>query len=178
MDEMLLTGVPLRHCRTECPVVMKEWTNLPNSPEFTMIAKTNLPHILAVINLLTIMALSFGLFFIHRGDRNHHRTAMIVAALCGVAFLVLYLIYHFGTGLAKFGGYGFIRPVYFTLLIVHILMAAVSTPLVPLTVYRGLSGKFVQHQRLARWAWGIWFVVALSGLVVYVMTIHFYPYRP
>ena len=143
-----------------------------------MIAKTDLPHILAVINLLTIAALSSGLYFIRHRDRIRHRASMITASVFGAAFLAFYLVYHFGAGLAKFGGYGFIRPVYFTLLIIHILMAVVSTPLVPLTVYRGWTGNIAQHRRVAKWAWGIWFFVAFSGLIVYVMAIHLYPYRP
>lgn len=143
-----------------------------------MIAKTDLPHILAVINLLTLVALGSGLYFVRNGDKVRHRVAMISATAFGAAFLAFYLVYHFSAGLAKFGGYGLIRPVYFTILIVHILMAAVSTPLVPLTVFRGLSGKVEQHQRVARMAWSVWFFVAASGLVVYFMAIHLYPYRP
>jgi putative membrane protein len=143
-----------------------------------MIAKTDLPHILAVLNLLTLAALSCGLFFIRHGDRVRHRASMIAATAFGAVFLALYLVYHFSAGLAKFGGYGFIRPVYFTLLIIHVLMAAVSTPLVPLTVLRALSGNVEKHRQIARIAWPVWFFVAASGLVVYVMAIHLYPYRP
>lgn len=142
-----------------------------------MIAKTDLPHILAVINLATLTALVSGLYFVRHGDRARHRLSMITATVFGAAFLAIYLVYHFSAGLAKFGGYGLIRPIYFTILIVHIIMAVVSTPLVPLTVFRGLSGHTAQHRRLARFAWPVWFFVAASGLVVYVMAIHLYPYQ-
>lgn len=143
-----------------------------------MITLKDLPHILAVINLGTVASLSAGYYFIRHGDRIRHRAAMLTASAFGAAFLAIYLVYHFGAGLAKFGGYGFIRPVYFTLLIVHILAATVSTPLVPLTLYRGWTGNFAAHRRIATWAWGTWFFVAASGLAVYVMAVHLYPYRP
>ncbi len=142
-----------------------------------MIVLKDLPHVLAVINLGTLAALATGLYFIRHGDRERHRKSMITASVFGAAFLAVYLVYHFGAGLAKFGGYGFIRPVYFTLLIIHILAAVVSTPLVPLALYRAWTGAIEKHRRLAKWAWGIWFFVAASGLVVYVMAIHLYPYH-
>jgi putative membrane protein len=102
---------------------------------------------------------------------------MIAAIGLGIAFLVLYLSYHFGAGLAKFGGEGLIRPVYFTILIAHIIAATVAVPLVPLAVYRAVTGKYERHRRLAPWAWKVWMFVALSGIVVYAMTIHIWPYK-
>lgn len=142
-----------------------------------MAASTVLPHYIAAVNLGTVAALSTGYFFIRQGDRKAHRTCMLVAVCLGVIFLALYLSYHFGAGLAKFGGEGIIRPVYFTILIIHILAATLSTPLVPLAVWRALSGNFEGHRRLAPWAWRIWMFVAVSGLAVYVMTIHLWPYQ-
>lgn len=141
-----------------------------------MAANTVLPHILAVINASTIAALTGGYVFIKRGDRATHRKFMLAAVSLGVAFLVLYLAYHFGAGLAKFGGHGAIRPIYFTILIVHIIAAAVATPLVPLAFWRAWSGNEPAHRRLAPYAWKLWMFVAASGLVVYIMTIHIWPY--
>jgi uncharacterized membrane protein YozB (DUF420 family) len=100
---------------------------------------------------------------------------MIGALTVSVAFLVTYLIYHFNSGLAKFGGEGIIRPIYFTLLITHVAFAAVITPLVPITVYRALKGRFERHKRIARWTWPLWMFVAVSGVVVYVMAVQLYP---
>ncbi len=140
-------------------------------------AKIYLPHVLAVINTSTVLALATGYMFIRRGDRESHRKCMLIAVGLGVAFMVLYLSYHFGAGLAKFGGFGLIRPIYFSILIAHILAAAVATPLVPIAVYRALNAQFEAHRRLAPWAWKIWMFVALSGIVVYVMTIHIWPFR-
>lgn len=135
-----------------------------------------LPHVIAVINLGTVAALSTGYKFIRQGNREAHRKSMLVATAFGVAFLIVYLSYHLGAGLAKFGGHGLIRPVYFVLLICHIIASAVATPVVPLAIIRALSGRYEAHKRLAPFAWKLWMFVAVSGLVVYVMTIHIWPY--
>ena len=81
-----------------------------------MIAVHDLPHVLAVINAATIVALLYAYSRIRARDREGHRRTMMVAIGLGVAFLAVYLIYHASAGLAKFGGYGPIRPIYFTLL--------------------------------------------------------------
>lgn len=141
-----------------------------------MAGQTQLPHVMAVINVSTVAALAVGYSAIRSGNKELHRTCMKVAVGLGAAFLVLYLTYHFGAGLAKFGGYGPIRPIYFTILIVHILAAAVAAVVVPLTVFRALSGRFDAHRAIARKAWWLWMFVAVSGVVVYVMTIHVWPY--
>lgn len=135
-----------------------------------------LPHILAAINLGTVAALATGYKFIRSGNREAHRKAMLVASALGVAFLAIYLAYHFGAGLAKFGGQGVVRPIYFTILIIHIISAAVATPVVPLAIFRALSGRYDAHKKLAPFAWKLWMFVAVSGLIVYVMTIHIWPY--
>jgi len=139
-------------------------------------AATVLPHILAGINLATVATLTVGYRYIRNGNREAHRKCMLFATLLGAAFLVCYLAYHLGAGLAKFGGAGMIRPIYFTILVTHIIMAAIATPLVPYTIYKGWSGQYAAHKRIAPLAWKIWMFVAVSGLVVYVMTIHIWPY--
>jgi uncharacterized membrane protein YozB (DUF420 family) len=136
----------------------------------------DLPHVNAALNGATIMFLVAGLACIRTGRRAEHRACMVGALSVSVAFLISYLIYHFNAGLAKFGGEGIVRPVYFTLLITHIAIAAVIAALVPITVYRALKGRFERHKRIARWTWPLWMFVAVSGVVVYVMAIHLYPY--
>lgn len=140
-----------------------------------MLQITDLPHVNAALNGATIVFLVAGLAFILTGRRAEHRACMIGALSVSVAFLVSYLVYHFNAGLAKFGGEGMVRPVYFTLLIIHIAIAAVITPLVPITAYRALRGRFERHKRIARWTWPLWMFVAVSGIVVYVMAVHIYP---
>jgi putative membrane protein len=77
--------------------------------------------------------------------------------------------------LAKFGGYGAIRPIYFTLLAIHVFMAFVVAVLVPVTFYNALRQRFATHKRFARFTFPAWLFVAVSGLVVYVMAVHLYP---
>jgi putative membrane protein len=140
-----------------------------------MIAIHDLPHVLAAINAATIVVLLYAYSRIRAHDRVGHRRTMKVAIGLGVAFLTVYFVYHGFAGLAKFGGYGPIRPVYFTLLAVHVVMAFVVALLVPLTFYNAMKGRFATHRRLARVTFPSWLFVAASGLVVYVMAVHLYP---
>jgi putative membrane protein len=143
-----------------------------------MIAIQSLPHVLAVINAATIVVLVYAYSRIRARDREGHRRTMMVAIGLGVAFLAIYLIYHASAGLAKFGGYGTIRPIYFSLLAVHVVLAFVVAVLVPVTFFNAMKGRFATHRRLARVTLPLWLFVAASGLVVYVMAIHIYPLNP
>lgn len=134
-----------------------------------------LTHVLAVLNAATIVALALAYARIRAGDREGHRRRMMAAIALGGAFLAVYLVYHAFSGLAKFGGEGAIRPIYFTLLAIHVVMAALVAALVPLTVYNALKGRFAVHRRLARVTFPSWMFVAVSGLIVYVMAVHLYP---
>jgi putative membrane protein len=140
-----------------------------------MIAIRDLPHVLAVINAATIVVLLRAYSLIRARDREGHRRTMFVAIGLGVAFLAVYLVYHAFAGLAKFGGYGPIRPIYFTLLAVHVFMAFVVAVLVPITFYNAMRQRFATHRRFARVTMPAWLFVAVSGLVVYVMAVHLYP---
>jgi putative membrane protein len=140
-----------------------------------MIAVHDLPHVLAVINAATIVVLLYAYSRIRVRDREGHRRTMMFAVGLGVAFLAVYLVYHFSAGLAKFGGFGPIRPIYFTLLAVHVFLAFVVAVLVPLTFFNAMKQRFATHRRLARVTLPLWLFVAASGLVVYVMAIHLYP---
>lgn len=141
-----------------------------------MIEIADLTHLNALLNGITVVLLAFGFWFIRNGDRSRHRACMLAATAVSALFLVSYLTYHFNAGLAKFGGEGIIRPIYFSLLIVHVLAAAIVTPLVPITLWRALSGRFAQHRAIARWTWPLWMFVGISGVVVYVMAVQIYPY--
>ena len=135
----------------------------------------DLTHVLAALNAATIVALVYAFSRIRARDREGHRRAMFVAIAIGTAFLAVYLVYHAFAGLAKFGGEGPIRPIYFTLLAIHVVMAALVAVLVPLTVWNALKGRYAVHRRLARVTFPSWLFVAVSGLVVYVMAVHMYP---
>ena len=138
----------------------------------------DLPHVLAGINAVSTAFIAGGYVFIRRGERMRHRACMIAAALASVAFLVIYVVYHLNAGLARFGGEGLIRPIYFTLLIAHVIMAVVIVPLVPATFYLAATGRLARHRKLARWTFPIWLYTTVSGVVVYAMAVHLYPVTP
>lgn len=142
-----------------------------------MIAIHDLPHALAVINAATIAVLLSAYSRIRAKDREGHRRTMMAAISLGVAFLALYVVYHAFAGLAKFGGHGPIRPIYFTLLAIHVVLAFVVAILVPLTLSKALKQRFDAHRRIARVTLPMWLFVAASGLVVYLMAIHLYPFN-
>ena len=137
-----------------------------------------LPHLIALFNGISVVFMTAGFIFIKQGNREKHRAMMLCAAAASALFLVVYVIYKANAGFAKFGGEGIIRPIYFTILIAHIIGAVAITPLVPMTFMRALKGQFERHRALARWVWPLWFYVGVSGVVVYVMAIHLYPYVP
>ena len=135
----------------------------------------DLTHVLAVLNAATIAVLLYAYSRIRVQDREGHRNAMLVAIAIGAVFLAVYLVYHAFAGLAKFGGEGAIRPIYFTLLAIHVVMAFGVAVLAPITLYNALKGRFAVHRRFARVTYPSWMFVAVSGLVVYVMAVHLYP---
>ena len=141
-----------------------------------MIEITQLPHALAVVNFLTVGLLLAGFNYIRCGDINSHRKCMLASVGMAILFLVIYTYYHLNAGLAKFGGEGLIRPVYFTILILHVIGAIALVPMVPVTLIRALRERFDTHMLIARWTWPLWMYVSISGVVVYVMAIHIYPY--
>ena len=135
----------------------------------------NIPHIIAAINSLTLIALIVARMMIKSGNEAAHKKAMVFALSLAALFLVFYLYYHANSGLAKFGGEGIVRPIYFTVLIVHIIGAAAIVPLVPMAVYRALKGQREKHKRLVRYTWPLWVFVTASGILVYVATVHIWP---
>ena len=94
---------------------------------------------------------------------------MLVAFTCSILFLISYLIYHFQVGSVGFKGQGWIRPVYFTILITHTLLATTVVPLALITLVRAWREKFDAHRRIARWTFPIWLYVSVTGVVIYLM---------
>ena len=92
---------------------------------------------------------------------------MLCAFVCSTVFLGFYLYFHFHAGLIRFGGQGWIRPVYFTILISHTILAIASLPLVLVTLSLALSSRFAKHRRIARWTLPIWLYVSITGVIVY-----------
>ncbi|MBM3566017.1 MAG: DUF420 domain-containing protein [Alphaproteobacteria bacterium] len=137
----------------------------------------DLTHAIAGLNALSVLFLGAGYFFIRAGDRTRHRAMMIAALLAAAAFLAVYVVYKLNSGFARFGGEGWIRPAYFSVLALHVVGATILVPLVPLLVWRALKAQFDRHRKLARIVWPLWMYVGVSGVMVYVMAVHLFPYR-
>ena len=102
---------------------------------------------------------------------------MLTAFGCSVLFLISYLIYHYQVGSVPFKGQGWIRPVYFAILLSHTILAAAVVPLALITLRRAVRENFSAHRRIARWTFPIWFYVSVTGVIVYLMLYHFAPSR-
>ena len=94
---------------------------------------------------------------------------MLAAFSCSMLFLISYLVYHYQVGSVSFKGQGWIRSVYFTILITHTILATAVVPLALITLIRGLRERFDAHRRIARWTFPIWVYVSVTGVIVYGM---------
>jgi uncharacterized membrane protein YozB (DUF420 family) len=130
---------------------------------------TDLPALNATLNLISTVLLTTGWVFIKRGERQKHRYCMIGALVMSVLFLTSYVIYHAQVGSVPFTGTGWIRTVYFAVLIPHVILAAAIVPPVIITASRGLSAKYDTHRRIARWTLPLWLYVSVTGVIVYLM---------
>ena len=129
----------------------------------------DLPALNATLNAISFVFLVTGYVFIKRNRRDAHRNCMVAALVTSALFLTSYVIYPLKVGSVPFRGTGWIRTVYFAVLIPHIILAAAIVPLVLLTVSRAWSRKFDQHRRIARWTLPLWLYVSITGVIVYLM---------
>lgn len=128
-----------------------------------------LPAFNAILNGTSALLLLLGYAFIRQRRVTAHLTCMLTAFGVSTLFLISYVIYHYYAGSRPFGGQGWIRPAYFTLLLTHIVLAAVIVPLALTTIYRALTAQLVRHRRLARWTLPIWLYVSVTGVLIYWM---------
>lgn len=133
-----------------------------------------LPHIYASINGLTAILLVTAVVAVVNGKRKLHEMIMKTCIGLSATFLVMYVAYHMTTESTPFGGTGFIRYIYFFVLISHIVLSVVITPLVLFTFSRALGGNFQRHRALARYTFPIWLYVAVSGVIVYLLISPYY----
>ena len=136
-----------------------------------------LPALNALLNGASAALLTCGWLAIRRRRIALHRACMLGAFSVSVLFLVSYVVYHAQYGSMHFKGEGFIRPVYFTILITHVTLAAAIVPLITVTLRRALRGDFYRHRRIARWTYPLWLYVSITGVVVYLMLYRLYPTR-
>ncbi|RXH56421.1 DUF420 domain-containing protein [Granulicella sibirica] len=128
-----------------------------------------LPALNAVLNTCCTVALLFGLSFIRRRAITLHRNSMFVAFVFSSLFLVSYITNHALHGDAHFHGTGPIRPFYFALLISHILLSVIALPMILITFFFSLTGRFPLHRKIARYTYPIWLYVSVTGVIVYAM---------
>lgn len=135
---------------------------------------TYLPHLNGIINSLTAILLLTGLYFIRQKNIAAHRITMLTAFTLGSLFLVSYVLYHLSNESTAFGGEGWVRPVYYFLLISHIVLSVVVVWFVLRALYFALSGQYAQHRQVVKWAYPIWLYVSITGVIVYLMIKPYY----
>ena len=136
----------------------------------------DLPTVNASLNALSTVFLTLGFIFIKRGQRVAHRNCMVAAFTTSTIFLACYLTYHFTvTAVTKFQGQGWVRPLYFVILITHIFLAVIIVPLILMTLSRAVKQRFELHKKIARWTWPIWMYVSVTGVIVYMMLYQWFP---
>lgn len=143
-----------------------------------MIQLHDLPLTNATLNSLAFVMLMIGYRMIRAGRVIAHRRCMITAFALSILFLTTYLTYRFLGSDKKFAGEGWVRPVYFFILITHVTLAALVPFLASYTLYQGLRGRIEKHRRIARVTFPIWVYVSITGVIVYVMLFRLFPGTP
>lgn len=130
---------------------------------------SDLSTVNAILNAISTILLITGYIQIKKQHRENHKKIMLGALAVSALFLTSYLIYHLYVGSVPYPYYDWTRPLYFIILVPHVILAALMTPFILLAVWFALHEKFDKHRRLARWVFPVWLFVSLSGVVVYVM---------
>ena len=128
----------------------------------------------ASLNGVSAILLAGGYVGIRSGKIAVHKRFMISAFAVSSAFLVSYLVYHYRVGHVAFQGQGWIRPVYFVLLLTHTVLAIVIVPMILVTLRRAWLERFDRHRIIARWTLPLWFYVSVTGVIVYLMVYQIY----
>ncbi|MFA6467538.1 MAG: DUF420 domain-containing protein [Bacteroidota bacterium] len=123
----------------------------------------------AVLNFISFLLLVNGYRHIKAGRKKKHKRSMVAAFSVSGLFLISYLTYHFNVGSVAFQGEGWSRPLYFIILISHIVLAVVTVPMAVVTIARGLKGKYELHKQIAKKTFPIWVYVSVTGVAVYLM---------
>ncbi len=139
-----------------------------------MIELSDLPKLNATLNSISFVLLVSGFICVRRGFITAHKRLMLSAFCVSVFFLASYLTYRFLGEEKRFTGQGWIRPIYFFILITHVVLAATVPVLASWTLVRGLQGKINKHRKLARWTLPIWIYVSFTGVLVYLLLFRLY----
>ena len=134
------------------------------------------PVLNATLNGTSAALLLSGRVFIARGRVAAHRACMIAAVIASSLFLASYVFFHYRVGNILFLGQGWSRPVYFSILTSHVLLAIVIVPLAAITLSRGLRARYDKHRAIARWTWPLWMYVSITGVLIYFMLYQWFPH--
>ena len=129
----------------------------------------DLPTVNASLNALSTLLLVYGYRLIRQGKREQHKRVMLSAFAVSIVFLICYLVYHFNVGSVPYQGQGFMHTIYFTILITHVILAAVVPVLAILTLWRAFQERFDKHRKIAKITFPIWLYVSITGVIVYLM---------
>jgi putative membrane protein len=140
-----------------------------------MLELSQLPTLNAGLNATSAFLLIIGYYFIHQRNIEAHRLCMSLAFIVSILFLCSYLYYHAHAGSTRFTGEGWIRPVYFAILLTHTVLAAIVPLLAIATLYRAAQQQFDKHRRFARWTLPLWLYVSVTGVVIYWLLYRIYP---
>ncbi len=128
----------------------------------------------AVINSVVAVLLVIALVAVKRGRYVLHKKIMLTAMVLSILFLISYITHHLLAGDTKYGGAGAIRYIYYFILATHIPLAGIILPFILFTAYRGLIGEYPRHRKIARITWPIWFYVAVTGPIIYILISPYY----
>lgn len=133
-----------------------------------------LPPIYATINGITAVLLVAAVIAVKNGNVKRHEFLIKTAMVCSALFLVMYVLYHMTSNSTEFKGTGIIRPIYFFILISHIILSIAVIPLVLTTFVRGINREVEKHRKIAKYTFPIWLYVAVTGVIVYLMINPYY----
>ena len=134
-----------------------------------------LPMVNAGLNSTAFLLLIAGAFAIRARKTELHKGLMLAATAVSALFLACYLTHHARFGSTKFTAEGWIRPVYYTILLTHSVLAALNLPMILKTLWHALRGELDRHRAIARWTLGIWLYVSFTGVLVYLLLYRIYP---
>ncbi len=130
---------------------------------------SDLPTLNAILNFISAVLLGIGYTFIKRNDPVRHKKIMISALVSSALFLISYLIYHRAVGSVPYPYHDWTRPVYFIILIPHVILAGLMVPFILAAVWFAFKQRFNKHIKLVKWVWPVWMFVSVSGIVIYLM---------
>jgi putative membrane protein len=155
------------------PIAVAFLIGIPTKIDLGIWTKT-LPHVIGVLNALTSILLIGGLIAIKNKNISIHRAFMVGAFGLGAIFLVTYILYHISNPSTPFGGTGIIRPIYYFLLISHIVLSIGVVRLVLIAINHAFKNRIVEHKKIVKWAYPIWLYVSTSGVLVYLLILPYY----